>query len=153
MKNREYYKDKIHEIACAHDIFAISKKTGKMVKCADVECCDCLFDCTLEDLSNCYTCKERAVNWLEREHVESVLTDEEKQYLETVIRPFKDRAIDVTKYKLSDNYAWLYIDVEGVTEATFDGFSLPAFRKDDAYLDMEYDKKYTLEELGLFEDE
>lgn len=146
MKNREYYKNEIYEVACRRDRFAVNKMTKEIAGCLELSCSDCLFN-----PGGC-DCGERALAWLEKEHIEPILNGVEKQYLETVIKPFKDRAIGVTKYKLSDNYAWLYIDVAGVTEATFDGFSLPAFRKDDAYLGMEYDKKYTLEELGLFED-
>lgn len=155
MKNREYYKDKIHEIACAHDIFAISKKTGKMVKCADVECCDCLFDCTLEDLSNCYTCKERAVNWLEQEHVEPILDAEEKQYLENVIRPFRKQVTRVCKvYGWYENYAHIRIMIKHPLMKNMRTYSdLPFFNVKKMYLGMEPNKEYTLEELGLFESE
>lgn len=146
MKNKEYYKNQIFKLVCDGYIVSVNTETQRLRACKDIACDRCVFNQTTPK------CAEVFKEWLEREHVEPVLTDEEKQYLETVIRPFKDRAIGVTKYKLSDNYAWLYIDVEGVIGAIFDGFSLPAFRKDDAYLDMEYDKKYTLEELGLFED-
>lgn len=146
MKNKEYYKDQIFELVCDSYSIAVNSETHEPCACENTSCDKCL----LHHVAS--RCTEAFKEWLNQEHIEPILTDEEKQYLETVIRPFKDRAIGVTKYKLSDNYAWLYIDVAGVTEATFDGFSLPAFRKDDAYLDMEYDKKYTLKELSLFED-
>ena len=147
MKNREYYKDEIYAVACQRDRFAVNRLTKKIEGCFELSCKDCLFNPAGCD------CGERALRWLEQEHVEPLLNDAERQYLEAVIRPFKDRAIGVTKYKFSNDYAWLYIDVAGVTESTFDGFSLPAFRKDSAYLGMKFDKEYTLEELGLFENE
>ena len=144
MKNKEYYKDQILELAYDGYSIAVNSETHKPYAC--ISCGNCIFKHT-------ESCTDALKEWLEQEHNEPLLNDAERQYLEAVIRPFKDRAIGVTKYKFSNDYAWLYIDVAGVTESTFDGFSLPAFRKDSAYLDMKFDKEYTLKDLGLFEDE
>lgn len=147
MKNKEFYKDEIYEVACRRDRFAVNKATKKIDGCLEILCGNCLFHSSRD------SCARRALDWLEQEHIEPILTDEEKQYLEAVIRPFKDRAKSVTKHPLRNDYAWLYIDVACLAISASDGFSLPAFGKNDAYLGMKFDKKYTIEELGLFEDE
>ena len=144
MKNKEYYKDQILELAYNGYSIAVNSETHKPYAC--ISCDNCIFN-------HAESCRDALKEWLEQEHNEPLLNDAERQYLEAVIRPFKDRAIGVTKYKFLNDYIWLYIDVAGVTESTFDSFSLPAFRKDSAYLGMKFDKEYTLEELGLFKDE
>lgn len=144
VKNKEYYKDQILEVAYDGYSIAVNSETHKPYAC--ISCGDCIF-------KHAGSCADALKEWLEQEHEGPILNDSEKQYLEAVIRPFKDRAIGVIKYRLSSTYAWLYIDVAGATKSIFEGFSLPAFRKDDEYLSMEYDKEYSLKELGLFEDE
>lgn len=154
MKNREYYKDKLHEIACAHDVFAVSKKTGEMAKCADMECDNCLFDHYIAP-STCYTCRERAIEWLEREHIEPILDSVEKQYLENVIRPFRKQVTRVCKvYGWYENYAHIRIMIKHPLMKNMRAYTdLPFFNVKKMYLGMEPNKEYTLEELGLFESE
>ena len=75
----------------------------------------------------------------------SILDNEEKRYLEAVIRPFKSRVINITKEK---NYGGdYYISIE-LNDAAID---LPLFKKGTMYNSMEIEKKYTLKELGLDE--
>lgn len=147
MKNKEYYKDQIFELICNEYTFAVNSETNKLCACKYVDCDKCAFHQTAP------MCRKAFKEWLEQEHEEPILNDAERQYLEAVITPFKDRARSVTKYKFQNDYIWLYIDVAGAIESTSDSFSLPAFPKDSAYLGMKFDKEYTLEELRLFEDE
>lgn len=156
MKNREYYKDKIHEIACTHDIFAISKKTGKMTRCAKTNCGNCLFNSLNKELfPTCNTCSERATAWLEQEHVEPILDAVEKRYLENVIRPFRKQVTRVCKvYGWYENYAHIRIMIKHPFIKNMRTYSnLPLFNVKKMYLGMEPNKEYTLEELGLFESE
>ena len=75
-----------------------------------------------------------------------ILDDVEKCYLEGVLRPFKDKVKGIKKNQ--NKYGqWIYIEVKE------DWFGLPYFEKDTMYKGMELDKEYTLQELGLFEDE
>lgn len=76
-----------------------------------------------------------------------ILTDEERDYLKTVIKPFRDRIQRIYKtetscwfdggevlcFKLSGGYLW----------------SFPEQPKDEMFKGMEQDKCYTLVELGL----
>lgn len=87
-----------------------------------------------------------------------ILTEKEKRYLEVVLRPFKDKVVFVKK--MYDDYACLY-DYEEYIEASLkhhnfeyeDTLTFPFFKKDTMYKGMTPNKKYTLEELGLFQDE
>lgn len=74
----------------------------------------------------------------------SILTQEEKEYLSYVIKPFRDRVGYVRKYAHIDNkHEWIEI----VFTNTFMCF--PFFEKGTMYKGMEPNKEYTLEELEL----
>lgn len=75
-----------------------------------------------------------------------ILDKEEKEYLENVIRPFKRKVKYIVKLKhCVKMLEWIHVDFGG------DGIRLPYFEVNTMYKDMEVDKHYTLEELGLFE--
>ena len=82
------------------------------------------------------------------EYNEPILTDSERDYLKAVIKPFKDRVDYIMKVENEAEYLMIgvnsiadYIDTETI--------SLPYFTKGSKYVNMEWDKKYTLKELGL----
>lgn len=72
-----------------------------------------------------------------------ILTDDEKEYLSNVIKPFRDDVIGIRKCKSCD-CARIYINL-----SNYDIFYLPWFRKDEMYKNMEFEKQYSVEELGL----
>ena len=73
-----------------------------------------------------------------------ILTKEEKEYLRAVIKPFRDRIMWIMKHDyLSTNNQFIAIQM------TKDIFLLPLFEENKYYKNMEVDKEYTLEELGL----
>ena len=75
-----------------------------------------------------------------------ILDEKEKRYLEGVIRPFKDKVKYIEKIGNSlEEYIW--IEIKG------DDIKLPFFKANTMYKNMELEKRYTLEELGLFEEE
>lgn len=85
------------------------------------------------------------------------LTDQEREYLKTVVKPFRDRVHYICKIKItnSDNQ-FIFIRVkrydceENEPKSTkYEDIDLPYFKKNTMYKNMEVDKKYTLEELGL----
>ena len=82
-----------------------------------------------------------------------ILTKEEKEYLESVCKPFKDRVKYIRKSTYcGDGFAverimFYYMDIHN----EYVSFALPMFRKDTIYKEMEFGKEYTLKELGLFE--
>ena len=81
----------------------------------------------------------------EVEFEEPFLTDEERDYLSVVIKPFRNSVGYIAK-----------IPIEEIKKAEFiqigyngEWFSLPPFEPGEYYENMELYKKYTLEELGL----
>ena len=83
-----------------------------------------------------------------------ILDEVEKRYLESVLRPFKDRVNYVSKYEASgDELILINYDVlETRGYYATEVFVFPEFEKDTMYKGMELEKEYTLEELGLFQD-
>ena len=74
-----------------------------------------------------------------------ILDKEEKEYLEAVIRPFRDEILHIVKEKWGNR--------ECIFIYAYDVSKLPAFKIGTIYKGMELDKEYTLKELGLFEGE
>ena len=75
-----------------------------------------------------------------------ILDEEEKRYLEGVIRPFRNKVDHVAKHGIC-NKEYIFIDLED------DILQLPYFSTNTMYKGMEIDEGYTLKELGLFEEE
>lgn len=74
-----------------------------------------------------------------------ILDKEEKEWLETFLRPFRNKVQYITKYKTEDkNGEFVYVKL------AYDCVWLPYFEENTMYKGMEVNKKYTLEELGLF---
>lgn len=79
-------------------------------------------------------------------HKPQILDEEEKRYLEGVIRPFRDKVDHVAKQGIC-NKEYIFIDLGD------DILQLPYFSTNTMYKGMEIDERYTLKELGLFEEE
>ena len=75
---------------------------------------------------------------------EPILDDKEKEYLSSVIKPFRDRVKYIAKwyYKMTGGY---YIVIRLENENIY----LPMFKENTMYKNMKIHKEYTLEELGL----
>lgn len=81
-----------------------------------------------------------------------ILTKEEKEYLEAVISPFRDRVLFISKHTfLNRAYEWVKIKLKD-EELDIEDFDLPYFKKDIMYKGMELNEEYTLDELGLFKE-
>ena len=74
---------------------------------------------------------------------QEILDEAEKRYLRGVIRPFRDKVTCIRKFVYSTGNAKIDINVENWY------ICLPTFPKNQMYKNMEDDKEYTLEELGL----
>lgn len=76
----------------------------------------------------------------------SILDDEEKRYLEGIIRPFKNKVEHISKEtSVISGTEYIYIDLGN------DEITLPSFKKGTMYSGMEGEKEYTLKELELDE--
>jgi hypothetical protein len=92
---------------------------------------------------------EAIKTWLDAEHVEPILDDEEREYLSAVIKPFRDRVMFIEKmYKdhlLGDQDCYLFIRFN---DGSYD-MNFPFFDESYMYKGLEINRTYTLEELGL----
>lgn len=77
------------------------------------------------------------------EYKPEILDEVEKRYLKGVIRPFRDKVKYIVLKSLCSNEAYILIKLEN------DIINLPVFEINTMYKNMEKDKEYTLEELGL----
>lgn len=80
-----------------------------------------------------------------------ILDNIEKRYLESIFRPFKNRVVYVEKIFRFGYEQIRYRVSLPVEKHGNESCKLPAFDKGIMYKGMEYDKKYSIEELGLFE--
>ena len=75
------------------------------------------------------------------------LNKKEKEFLGTILRPFRDMKIKITKMNYGDEDGgeeYIYIEL-GEEDLCF-----PDFKAGTMYKGLEVDKEYTPEELGLF---
>lgn len=78
------------------------------------------------------------------ERKEEILTSREKQYLGTIIKPFRNKGVNIRKYEtLTKKKEFIAIDLSD------DCIELPYFEKGQYYKNMVVGKKYSLKELGL----
>lgn len=86
--------------------------------------------------------EDRKLLWERKE----ILDDAEKEYLSSFIRPFKDRVKYIKKWYDNNNNKYL-ISAE-YKDGSFPT-NFPFLENKDMYKNMEVDRAYTLEELGL----
>lgn len=114
----------------------------------------------LVDKFGCYcdTCLTNLLNG-ELEIQKPILTYKEKEYLESVLKPFKEKNIFIVKrnngFHPESEYLIIYLnenadiyDIKNREEIV-----LPFFKKDSMYRGMQLNKIYTSSELGLFEED
>ena len=78
-----------------------------------------------------------------------ILDEKEKEYLSSIIKPFRDRIISIRKYRFNqDEYLGMYIKYYAEPDDC-EMITLPVFKEGTMYKCMELKKDYTLEELGL----
>lgn len=100
----------------------------------------CVMGSAFEQISNI---KE----WLLSGYKEPILDEEEKHYLEEVIKPFKDIVESIVKYRCGyEDNKYEYIEIK------YDGgyMEFPTFKENKMYKGMKLKKPYTVKELGLF---
>jgi hypothetical protein len=122
-------------------------RTGKIGKIAELDNED--FDKEGRS-NNCYGVRYKGWRysyWFtvhDLEEVKDILDSKEREYLSNVIKPFRDRAINIKKFENYREKEYITIYIKNDFE-----INLPNFEKNTMYKNMEIDKAYTLEELGL----
>lgn len=134
MKNIEKFKDAVltSDICCKMDSYVRGLLGIK------------LYDGPFCKLGDCTNCRERCFKWLMEECKEPILDDVERKYLSSLLKPFKSDVVSINKIKMGKCKAFLFIKVNG-----YNSFYLPSFESGKMYRNMELNKEYTLEELGL----
>lgn len=87
------------------------------------------------------------LDWMAQPYKGPILDDVEKEYLSAVIKPFRKNACTVCKKYIQScsGLSYEYIVVKLGTER----WGFPKFVEGTMYRNMELDKEYSLEELGL----
>lgn len=129
MKNIEKYRDKLLERVNVCSWYDHFNPNGT----------DCVQDCK--------SCEERFVEWLFEDSEKQVLDEKEREYLSSVIKPFRKKVLYISKIEkgYEGDVCFIGIFLKG-TERIY----LPYFNtKSGMYAGMQEFVKYSLEELGL----
>lgn len=87
MKNKEKFAKEIVEIACKGDEFAVSKETGKPVRCVDMRCSLCAINLNEDEYK---TCTDYRKEWAESEYIKkAVISKKDRAFLEYLGEEFK----------------------------------------------------------------
>lgn len=127
MKNFEKYK------ADVYDAITVSR-SDKLLDYAGIEY-----------KSNYRTTKNRLFTWLFEEYKEKVLEESEKEYLKSVIKPFRNRVTSVRKWFNGIDYQIIISLDDGENLCKLPRFPLGS----EMYMGMDSEKWYSLYELGL----
>lgn len=142
-------------------------KDWKLKNCTPIKTCTkCEFGCvTCSWFPNEKTCwvnnkdsySDKFLNQ-ETEIEIDILDKVEKEYLGNVIRPFKNRVRYIIKENWPDlscteNIAIAINSIENSSCISTEYIAFPIFKQGTMYKNMQVDKQYTLEELGLFLEE
>lgn len=138
MKNIEKFCDDLNWVWEKRKNFGVDINTNEPYICAEIKCEDCLFK------DNCS--EKSKVAWLFAEV--PILDNVEKEYLENVFKPFKDHVVCVFKIQ---NIQFKY---EQILFEMSDGdvLKLPKFRQGTMYKGIKDGEKYSLKDLGLYEE-
>ena len=98
------------------------------------------------DVGECLKCENEAFNWLLEEYKEPILNEDEKKILRGVIeaiKPFIKISPLITRYNEAYGQTLIVLSYEN------EYVRLPLFNRDKMFTNLEYEKSYTLKELGL----
>lgn len=135
--NLEHYKKELKEILT----FNYDNPRGVIKKIEE------RFGCQIELKSGKHP-TDAILEWMAQPYKEQILGEAEREYLSSVIKPYKNKVTGITKVKdeYKENMRYIRITVRSVgTEY----INLPWFKENTMYKGMKDLKDYTLEELGL----
>ena len=135
--NLEHYKEDLKEIIKLN----FDNPRGAIKKIREK------FGCQIEVKRGEYA-TDVILDWLTQPYEKPILNEAEREYLSSVIKPYKNNVTCITKVKdeYKENMRYIRIKVRSVgTEY----INLPWFKENTMYKGMKDLKDYTLEELGL----
>ncbi len=137
--NLEYYKEELKKIFItdgANPVSVASKIANKLDK-----------NMILRNCNNYYI--EDILDWMAQPYKEPILDKVEKKYLSNIIKPFRNRVEYVT---LCSRCITFFVRICVKTVSANNGVEYvdpPRFEVNTMYKNMEINKRYSLEELGL----
>lgn len=142
------------------DISLEEFKVWSIKNCKQSSCEKCVFSkvCCDDVSSDCWiNNKDIYFDKFLNQEIEietDILSEKEKEYLKSIIRPFKDRVEHIEKRKIINSEGTFYYIGIIVKHIAIDRFSeaiyFPYFKPESKmYEGMELNKEYTLKELGL----
>lgn len=141
MLNAEKYRDEIQKLLDRGNDATLNKKTKKVVSCRETNC----YNCAFFTIKSCVYEREK---WLISEYKEPILTEEEKEYLSSVIEPFRKFIVYIEKTKYIDG--WERITFYSLNLKSWECVTnLPPFQSGTRFKGMELNKQYSLEKLEL----
>ena len=141
MLNKEKYAKEIVEIAVNNGTIAL--KDNKPISCIKIKCIDCE-----QNVPGCGCSMKKLTEWANSEYKEPVLTEEEKEYLSSVIKPFRKFVVYMEKIKYIDG--WEKIIFYSQNLKSWECMTnLPPFQSGTRFKGMKFNRQYKLEELGL----
>ena len=146
MKNGQKYAKEINQMV-NQEYFECSLWSIRNGKKASEDCCHIpeSFDPVSGSDEFCKKCLGESLEWLNQEYKEPILDDIEREYLSSVIKPFRKKISCIRKSK-DPRKEKNYIKIEFCDG---DRMFFPNLSNDAMYKGMELDRNYTLEELGL----
>ena len=99
----------------------------------------------------CKECHNKCIEWMCSEYKEEILSDDEKEIIKSmvnIIHKFGCEVNYVYKSECSNGYCFIGTTFKNIVTGSRELIDSPYFN-DDKFKGMEYDREYTLEELGL----
>ncbi len=134
MTNLEFYKDEIHKICRSIDNCSIDVVSSELA------------DAAVEVWVKYSDKKLDLINWLLEEYKEPLLNDDEKEYLYQLEKILNIKIISIYKCRS----CWTEeLTINYTSEIETDGITLPKFKIDEKFINLQFNKSYTREELEL----
>ena len=140
MKNIEKYEKEISKLVNEDNVLPCAIATVAGIRKEK--------PCYYQDCEGCY---KKCIEWMYEEYKEEILSDDEKDIVKAMcdfILRFGVRIIYILKSYIPYNKYYLGICYESDISNYRQVISTPLFM-DDKFKGMEYEKKYSLEELGI----
>ena len=100
---------------------------------------------------DCEECQKKCIEWMYSEYKEEILSDDEKDIIKSIIKVIRklEREVNyVYKSECRNGDCFIRISFRNIVTGRLELMDLP-YLNNDMFKGMEYEKKYSLEELGI----
>lgn len=141
MKNFEKYEHQISKVVNEDNTLTCSIAIVSGIKKQNM--------CSLDD--DCNECSKECIKWMNSEYKEQILTYDEKEIVKAMCDIIYKFGCEVDYFRKNDDgngKAYILLSYSNKLTGYSCGMTTPWF-KNDKFKGMEYEKKYSLEELGI----